>query len=185
MSTLLLNETHELPEWMEKSITTMGGTRDDKPLYRVVWGGNRWVPGPDGLTLIHPYSVNHWHLEKWHKGQYEHCYRFGQCKHMLPGDKEWCNRCKLSGGDFVDVTNNFSLIQRAIRLFILSENMQNSSLQKNALMERERKAKQEQAERIENIVGAKAIPSVKRSKDVRIKHSANEIFGNEGFKQIN
>lgn len=158
-----------------------GGNRDGKPLFRVVWGANHIViPGQKDSV----YTPDRWHMEKYHQGRYEHVYKFGQCQHMLPGDKAWCNKCWISGGEYVDITTHFFLVERAMHLFLLSEGLQNTALQKNALMEREAQKKSEQSQMVSQIVGATEVPKVKRSKQVNLKRRIRKDSFVPGFRQI-
>ena len=165
---------------MEKAVSSFGGNRDGKPLFRLVWGGNHI--SLDGEI---PYTLNRWHLEKYHQGKYEHVYGFGQCTHMRPGQTQWCKKCFLSGGEYLDISTHYIIVERAMKLLLMCEGLQNSALQKNALMEREKKQAEETSENIVSRLAEKEPRSVKRSKSVNLKRRIRQSEFVPGFQQIN
>lgn len=93
------------------------------------------------FRTLYKYHTQRWHLEKWMPpesfgspvefyeqtwdedcgfhtqgdypwdGDYEHVFYLGMCSHMKPGDTEWCVLCKASLGEYIELEDNFSLIE--------------------------------------------------------------------------
>ena|SRR5579871_984595 len=179
-------EKREVPAWIERELLKIGGkSQDGEPLFRCIWGGNRYILGPNHV-MVHPYKVDRWHLEKRLNGEWEHCYCFGQCPHMKAGDTEWCKACWLSGGEYLDIETEFRAVERCVRLIIMSCELQDKTAQKNALVAREQaKQDQQDTEVRERMLGTSA-PKVKRSFETPLHKTAGETpFGSElGFRQV-
>jgi hypothetical protein len=146
---IITAERPHVPEWIEREILKVGGKYfDDRPNFRIVWGASK-VTTPEDVTSY--YDPERWHLEKIVEGRYQHAYKFGYCPHMKPGDKQWCNACFLSGGETFELGSHFRIIERVIQQFVLTERFQKASidkgarLEREALMERERKREAEAA----------------------------------------
>lgn len=194
MTVTIGRETHEVPKWIEREIWKIGGNADGRPNYRLIWGANRieiydGVPtnpyeanSPDSTTKRSK-AINRWHLEKLYQGNYEHVWQFGYCPHTVRGGK-WCNPCMLNGGDFLDPINNTAFIWRVISLLVQSEQMQNSALQKAALMQREKDKETAQSELIREVVHEAAPTTIKRSYDPSFKQAAKKSMGRSGIKQM-
>lgn len=67
------------------------------------------------------------------------------------GIGEWCNRCKLTCGEFIPLEENFFLIERQIKCLLLSDNVDEGA-ERIALFEREFAKKRESMNRVETIV---------------------------------
>lgn len=195
MAYIVGKEQREVPHWIEREIKKIGGYTDGRPIYRLIWGGCRIELMHD--KLVNPYTPDHsdastrkslaidrWHLEKLYEGTYEHCYQFGKCPHVTAKSPKWCKDCTLSGGDYVDIPNNFALLERVLHLFVMSEQQRDKVLQHNALMNRE-KAKEEEGNRlIREAVAAAAPGTIKRSYQPNFKLPAKKILGRSKFKQL-
>lgn len=142
MSILLVQkESPTLPEWCERELLKLGGrTEGGLPVYRLIWGASKVIT-PDDVTSY--YKPDRWHLEKWHEGNYQHCYTYGYCPHMKAGDTRWCNPCWLSGGEFIGPESHWRIFERAVRMLVMTEQFQKSSADKGARMERDALMKRE------------------------------------------
>lgn len=200
MSALAVQQvgTREPPAWLIEDINRAGGTYDSRPRFRVIWGGNRLVPGPDGITLVHPYRLDMWHLEKLHEGEYEHCSRLGECPvqgdHRKTKKDEWCRKCFMDGGVPLPIEGCSGYIAGLIRLILDTEHMQKKAkdnatvrnAQKDALFGREEKRAEERKE-IEREVFAEAMPkTIKRSFETPLRIGAHQALGTtRGIRQMN
>ena len=128
-------ERPTLPAWIERELLKLGGKNDaGDPIYRLVWGASK-VMRPDDPESR--YDVNRWHLEKWVQGRYEHAYKFGYCPHLKRGETKWCNACFISGGEYFELESHFQIVERCVRMLVMTENLQKSSADKGAKMERD------------------------------------------------
>lgn len=188
-------ENHFVPEWIEREVKKIGGAVDGKPRFRVIWGGNRieiigdrplnpYIAERPDTTTLPSRSMQRWHLEKLHEGVYEHVWQFGYCPHV-PRNKQWCKKCYLNGGEFIDPTNNFALVQRVIQVFIESERQQDKGAQRRALMEREKAKQDAQGELIRETVREAAPSSIPRSFAPSFKQSAEATLGKSPLRQMN
>jgi hypothetical protein len=180
-------EKRDVPAWIERELLKIGGrSQDGEPLFRCVWGANRWTLAPDGVTMVHPYRVDLWHLEKRVNGVWEHCYRLGQCPHMTPTDKEWCRACWLSGGEYLNIETEFRAVERCVHLIIKACEMQDKTAQKNALVAREQAKKDQQDIELREMVDNAAMKHVKRSFETPMRITADQTaLGSElGFRQV-
>lgn len=188
------NVNRDCPAWVKREIQKIGGMVGDKPRFRVVWGGSRWMTGADGMTLIRPYRLDMWHLEKWHdpSGDYEHCYRLGECPHRKSKAEPFCRNCFLDGGAPLEPDTSYAFIESLIRMLQLGERMQKEALNKNdraqkgALFGREEKKAQEGQQKT-NEAYADAMPkTVKRSFETPMRITADQALGRPGkVKQLN
>lgn len=187
------NITREPPDWLVREIRKVGGVEQGKPRFRVIWGGNRWRLGSDGLTLERPYRLDLWHIEKLHEGEYEHCYRLGECpypRHRRTKNDRWCKECMLNGGERIEAGEALSLIERVIRLMLKTEELQRTTRfaaqQREALSERENK-KGEAGDSAMRDAFADAAPiTVKRSFETPLRLGAHEALGTgKSIKQLN
>lgn len=143
MSLIVTTERPHVPEWIERELLRDGGkAQDGKPMYRLVWGASK-VAHP--LDITSDYDPNRWHLEKWIEGHYQHAYRFGYCPHISRGETKWCKACYLSGGETFDLGSHYRIVQRVVQMFVLTERMQKSSIDKGAKMERDALLEREKA----------------------------------------
>lgn len=143
MSLLVSTERPSVPEWIEREVVKLGGkTSCGKPTYRLMWGASKVA---HALDITSDYDAERWHLEKWVEGHYQHAYKFGYCPHMKKDDKNWCKACTLSGGESFSLESHFRIIERVVRMFVLTEQMQKSSVDKGAKMERDALMEREQA----------------------------------------
>jgi hypothetical protein len=141
LSIIITTERPHVPEWIEREILKSGGkTQCGKPMYRLMWGASK-VADPRDITS--DYDATRWHLEKWVEGHYQHAYKFGYCPHMKPGEVKWCNPCYLSGGETFDLGSHYRIIERVVQMFVLTERLQKSSIEKGAKMERDALLKRE------------------------------------------
>lgn len=185
------NTNRDCPSWVEREVRRIGGTEGGKPRFRVVWGGSRWALGADGLSLIRPYRVDMWHIEKLKDGEYEHIYRLGECP--VPGHRRtekdrWCRECFLNGGVRLEPGQSMAVIEAAIRLTLRSEELQKSTCfaakQRDALLERE-KTKDAAVPKAINEAMRDAMPvSVKRSFETPLRMTSQQAMGRRGFKQV-
>lgn len=103
------------------------------------------------FRTLYKYHTSRWHLEKWMspesygspdefyaqtwdeecgfhtqgdypwEGDYEHIFYLGMCSHMKPGDTEWCILCKASLGEYIELEENFKIIEMQIRAFEMTK----------------------------------------------------------------
>lgn len=194
------NVTQEPPDWIVREIKKVGGMVSDLsgsgPRFRVIWGGNRFSLAPDGMTLIRPYRVDMWHLEKLHEGEYEHCYRLGECPspgHRKLASDPWCKQCFMDGGVPIAAGSARSLIETIIHLLLKTEQMQQRAIQsgkanieqRDALLIREA-TKHMAKDTAIGEAAADAMPlTVKRSFDTPLRLSAQQALGRgKGLKQL-
>lgn len=170
------------PEFIDREVKKVGGMKDGKPQFRVVWGADRFILSSDNV-LINPYQKNRWHVEKLYQGEYEHCYTLAECPHRNLRDQKWCKQCFASGGEFLQL--ELGIVERVIRLIMISETLQNKALQQSALMEREHKKLEENAEKVYDAVLEAAPLTVPRSYEPNLTLTADEALGRSKFKQIN
>jgi hypothetical protein len=143
LSLIVLTERPLVPEWIEREILKLGGkTGSGLPLYRLMWGASK-VAHP--LDITSDYDPNRWHLEKHVEGHYQHAYKFGYCPHVTRGETKWCKACYLSGGETFELGSHYQIIERVIQMFVLTERLQKSSVDKGAKMERDALLEREQA----------------------------------------
>lgn len=187
------NVTREPPEWIVREVKKIGGMESGQPRFRVIWGGNRWTVAPDGITLVRPYRVDMWHLEKFHEGEYEHCYRLGECPspgHRKSEKDPWCRKCFLDGGVPIDAGHSLALIETAIRLLLRTEELQRTTRfafqQREALFTREATKSDLKDVRIREATEDAAPRTVKRSFETPLRLSANQTLGTrKGLRQLN
>ncbi|MGH9735431.1 MAG: hypothetical protein ACRD8A_12685 [Candidatus Acidiferrales bacterium] len=185
------NANRECPVWVEREIQKIGGMENGRPRFRVVWGGSRWTAGVDGKTLIRPYRLDMWHIEKLHEGEYEHVYRLGECPgpaHRKTEKDQWCRQCFVDGGVPLEPDRAFGVIEGAIRLLLRTEELQRSTIfkaqQRDALFAREN-AKDAAAPKAINEAMQDARPaSVKRSFETPLRETSQQAMGTTGFKQL-
>jgi hypothetical protein len=128
-------ERPTLPAWIERELLKLGGKTDaGEPIYRIIWGAANIFRDGEPESR---YDPTRWHLEKWVAGRYEHAYKFGTCPHMKRGETQWCKACFISGGEYLDVQTHFKVVERVMREFVLTEQLQKSSIDKGAKMERD------------------------------------------------
>lgn len=166
---------YDVPAWIEREINKAGGMAGDKPLFRATWGGNRLTFGPDGVTLVHPYQQNRWHLEKWHEGEYEHCYVLAHCPHTK--GKIWCNECFKNGGEYIGICEGWQVFIAAIHLIQKSQRLQDATLRKNALFEREASRETAKEDSINALFKDAAPKTVKRSFETPLRLTADQALG--------
>jgi len=148
---LLSLERPTVPEWIEREVGKMGGKSPaGGPMYRIVWGASK-VTTPQDVT--DHYEPNRWHLEKWVEGHYQHAYKFGYCPHMKEGEKRWCKSCMISGGEVFPLETHFPIIEKVLVMFVRTEQLQRSSADRGAKMERDalferEKQKEEEAGKV-------------------------------------
>jgi len=179
MSLIIGIDRPTVPAWIEREILKMGGKNPlGGPLYRIVWGASKVLsPGEDH------YDPERWHLEKWSEGAYHHAYRFGYCPHMKEGETKWCKACYLSGGEVFALDTHFQIIERVVSMFVQTERLQKSSLDKgakmerDALMEREKKAEEERGKKVREMVtgNLSAIDRVPHSISPRASKTLREV----------
>lgn len=132
------------------------------------------VPEIRTLLKYHPFR---WHLERWrgpefygtaeewytqtwdeecqfhtqgdypYEGDYEHIFYLGMCSHMKPGDTDWCAVCYAGSGEYIDLEENFNLIEMTIKAFELSAGVKAKDEQK-ALFGREDIRRQSRNKRV-------------------------------------
>ncbi len=142
-------------------------TRDDMIIGKV---HTVVIPTAEMRTILsyHPFR---WHLEKWlppecygsreewyertwdeesklhvqgdypTEGDYEHVFYLGMCRHMRPGDIEWCGPCKITMGEYIPLEENISLLERQIHELQLSAGV-SAAEERAALFMREDKKRQ-------------------------------------------
>lgn len=143
MSLVVTTERPQVPLWIELELLKLGGkTGSGLPVYRLMWGASK-VASP--LDITSHYDAERWHLEKWVEGHYQHAYKFGYCPHMKPGETKWCKPCYLSGGETFELGSHFRIIEQVVRMFVMTEQLQKSSIDKGAKMERDALMEREQA----------------------------------------
>jgi hypothetical protein len=196
------NDTREPPAWIVREIQKVGGmvsdSRGRRPRFRVIWGGSRWTVGADGRTLIRPYRVDMWHLEKLHEGEYEHCHRLGECPvqggHRKTGKDTWCRACFFNGGVPLPIESSLGFIETCIRLIQKTEEMQKRAVhsaaertaQKDALVGREEKIEAGKGVEIREAMADAMPKTVKRSFETPLRLSAQEALGTQkGIRQLN
>ena len=138
-----------------------------------------------------------WHLEKLHEGEYEHCYRLGECP--SPGHRKlksdpWCKACFLDGGVPMKIDGCWGFVEGIIKKLLLkSEQMQQRAIQqggvnieqRDALLTRE--ATKHMAKDVAvGEAAADAMPTtVKRSFETPLRISAEQALGRgKGLKQL-
>lgn len=179
---ILDRENRSVPEWLVREIQKIGGMYSPaKPNFRLIWGGDRFTFNGN-KELVHAYNPEHWHMERFFQGEYEHVWDFSDCLHRTETKQNWCKSCMLEGGTYIDATENFELVERIIRLFQLSDMMQNKALQKNALMGRETDKLRRQGEQVYDAMEDARPRTVKRSFETPMRVEAP--FGKSKMKQI-
>lgn len=147
MNLVITTERPAVPEWIEREVVKVGGKYfDGRPNYRIVWGASK-LTTPEDVTDF--YDPERWHLEKIVEGRYQHAYKFGYCPHMKKGETKWCNPCFISGGESFDLGSHFPIIERVIVMFVRTEQLQRSSADKGARMERDALLEREKARETE------------------------------------
>lgn len=190
----------DTPKWVDEETARIGGTDiSGKLKYRIIWGGSRVTLAPDGISLIRPYRVDMWHLEKLHQGEYEHCWRFGECPvgpqgHRKTLQDRWCRVCFMDGGIRLKIEDAVAVARGVIHLLIKTEEMQKRAIatgqfnaeQRDALLGREAVKGVAKDTAIKEATADAAPVTVKRSFQTPLRISAQQALGNtKGLKQLN
>jgi hypothetical protein len=193
------NVNRDPPDWIVREIRKVGGNVSDlsgvRPRFRVIWGGSRWMTAADEMTLIRPYRLDMWHLEKLHEGEYEHCYRLGECPTTGPPHRKlakdpWCRQCFMDGGVPMKIEGCWAFVEGIIRLIMKTEDLQKTTRfaaqQKDALFGREDQRDDARTSIMRDAVADAAPVTVKRSFETPLRLSADQALGRrKGLRQLN